>query len=433
MGPRLDLTRRRFLGAAGTAGLAAAAGCQSQGDAEQSVTPAAVPDEEGKRGTLVVRYDAAGESGPATSAMQDLITSFMEARSGVRVVTQQPSEAPPESGRSVVSFGRLGAAVADRADRGELSSVETVWDPVSSRIPNGLVQTCYLSRELVAVPQTVHWLNCLYYNPTVLESADSDRETYATVSQLAAEPGSLTGAVDALFATPFGSPRDRVALWESVLSSRLVSQRQFDQIRSWRADTNRLTLRRAMRDYAAALSLLPADAAGVAPTTLLDRVVDGRLGFARLSSRAVPYLLDRSDAVYGTDWEIAPMFSSPWAVVADVEGFVVSVASADLALPLSFLQFATEPDTQRQFNATRGAVPARTDAANAVDDHPVYRTAAAHYQDATIHAPSFADGLVVREDVRRQIAAELSELETHGSIERTTDGLLSVLENVSML
>jgi len=431
-----SLTRRRLLGAAGVGALSAMAGCQTGDDgggSEPTVTPAPVPADEAISGPLVVRYGAAGGSGPTTEAMTGLIESFAEDRGSMRVFTQPRSAPPPESGRSVVAFGRLGAAMVDRAERGELVPLETLWESLSGRVPNGLVQTSYLTRDLVAVPQAVTRQNTLFYNPSVLAAAGVGVETYATVSDLADEPGPLAAEVETLFGTPLGSLRDRVALFESVLSSRLVSQRQFDQLRSGTAERNRLMLARAVGDYASALSLLPPGEGDISTSELLDGVLEGRIGFARLSSRAVTALIRREDAVYGEDWAVAPMFSSPWTVVADVEGFVIPQSTAALGRSRSFLRFATGTEPQRQFGARGGWVPARTDAASAVDHHPAARALATHYERATIHAPSLSRDIAVRQSVRNRLANTLEALEYHGSTETATDGVVTAFEDTAML
>ena len=224
-----------------------------------------------------------------------------------------------------------------------------------------------------------------------------------------------------------------MALFESVLSSRLVSQRQFDQLRSGTAERNRLMLTRAVRDYSAALSLLPPGEGDISTGELLDGVVEGRIGFARLSSRAAGALAEREGAVYGEDWAVAPMFGSPWTVVADVEGFVIPRSTASLGRSRSFLRFAMGAEPQRRFGASGGWIPARTDAAAAVDHHPAARALAAHYERATIHAPSLSRDIAVRQPVRNRLGNTLDAFEYNGSVETATEGVVIAFENTAML
>lgn len=432
MPSRDGLTRRRLL-ATGLAAVGALAGCQTGDEAPRTVTPADVPSGVVDPGRLIVRYDDAGRRTPTTRALAGTIDAFTDRRESTTVRTAPRSGRAPGPDDSVVAFGRLGAAAAGRAERGELSELDTLWEAVASRVPNGLVQTAYLDRKLVAVPQAASRTNTLYYNPSVLADAGVGLERYATVSDLTTVPGPLDDAVETLFATPMRSARDRVALWESVLSSRLVSQRQFDQLRSGQANRNSLVLLRSVRDYDAALSALPADAATLSPTALLDRVLDGTVGFARLSSRAALDLIAREDATYGEDWAVAPMFSSPWAVVTDVSGFVIPASTAAPDRARSFVRFATAPDRQRRFAATQGTIPARIDAAAGVDAHPAYASVAEHYREATVHAPSLSAGVAVREPVRTRLDEALVAFADHGSVDTAVADVADALETVSML
>lgn len=425
-------TRRRLL-AAGVAAAGALAGCQTGDEETTTVTPAAVPSGAVDPGRLVVRYDDAGRRTPTARAMAGTIGAFTDRRDAVEVRTGPRTDRAPGPDDSLVAYGRLGAAVVDRAERGDLTEVEDRWDAVATQMPEGLFQTSYLGGRLVAVPQALTRLNTLYYNPSVLDSAGVDPEAYPTVSDLTTAPGPLDDAVETLFSAPMRSAGDRLALWESTLSSRLVSQRQFEQLRAGGAGSNRLTLRRTMRDYGAALSALPDDADALSPAALLDGVLDGRVGFARLSSRAALGLIGREDATYGEDWALMPMFNSPWATVLDVEGFVVPVATAELDRPRSFVRFATGADTQRRFAAASGTVPARRDAAEAVAHHPSYESVAAHYREATVYAPSMATGVTVRGPVRTRLHDALVAFADHGSVDTAVDGVVDALNGVSML
>lgn len=422
------LTRRQLLGAGGAA-LATLTGCQALDGESETVTPAAVP--QGRVGpTLELRHAGAGGSGPLARAVGGLAEAFRTERPDVRIVEQRASDSR-SADRSLVSYGRLGAALLSGSDR-ELSRLTEVWNDSSRWFPSGLLRVCYRDWNVVAIPQSVHQLNCLFYNPTTLAEAGVKPDSYGTVADLQAAPGPLAERVETLFAQPLRSGRDRLALWESLLGGRLIGQRQYDQLVAGYVAPNGPTVERATRDYAAALSMLPDDADSMTPQAALDGVLDGTVGFAHLPSWMVAALVE-ADTEYGTDWAVTSMFSSPRVVVVVPEGFAVPSSTVELALPRSFVRFALEVDPHRAFGAARGAVPARTDVAGSVDDrHPAYRELWSTYAEATIHAPSIADGVAVRPSIQRRLAGALADFEAHGSVEETAATLLAAFDETEL-
>ena len=429
-------SRRRLLASVGGAAAAALSGCQvfESADSEETVTPAAVPDPARSGGRLLVRHEGAQNEGPAEAAMTDLLEAFAARNEGLRVGTAPPDAPRPATpNAATVDLGHVGGALAPRAEAGDLAILERTWERIRQHIPVGLSVACYLDRDLVAIPQSVHRLNCLYYNPATLDRAGVDIETYTTFRDLHEEPAGLGEAVDTLFAQPLASPRDRLALWESLLGGRLVSQAQFDQMVTGGVPPHSVPVRRATGDYAAALSMTP-DAARVAPPeVLLDGVVDGEIGFVRQPSWVAHHLVGRADATYGENWAVAPVFSSPWVFTFVADGFAVPGASGDLSTARAFVRFAIETERQRHYNERRGAIPARQDIAGSVDHHPFYAAQAEDYQRATIFARSLADQMAVTESVRRQLFEALAGFERHESVERTTGELVAALETASML
>lgn len=413
------LGRRSLLAtlAAGVTGTLA--GCES-GEETPSLSPAPVPDPEAARvdGTLLLHSDADGRS-PEGRALTSLGSAFGADRESVsvRVRRRPPASTPTDS--AVVRYGPLGATLADRVDT--LRSLERVWDPRREHVPDPVAGASALDRRFVAVPQVVHRVNTLFYNPDVLDSAGVTPETYTTVATLAASPGGLAEEVETLFTQPLRDWRDLLALWESALCSRLLNQGQFAQLRTGATDPLGLLLRRSLRDLDAALSLIPAADHEADPTALLDGVVDGRVGFVRQPTWLARHLLAREDATYGENWAVTPMFAGPRTVVFASEGFSVPRSEASPLLADSFLRFALAPQRQRRFAGTVGASPARTDVA--VDGHPFVVETARAYREATIHAPSIAHGRAVRPSVGADAATTLSTFVSERDVEAASEAL----------
>lgn len=425
------VTRRRLLASAGGAALGALAGCQGFGSSDpETLTAAPVPEGTLPTGQLTVRHRPA-ETGPSRQALRELAAEFDRATEGIDPVVVPAERA---SGRStpnggVLTYRGVGARLRGVVD--DHHSLDSLWQDVRPVVPDGLAAACYLGRSRVAVPQTVHRLNCLYYNPTVLEDAGVSPEDYTTVQTLAAEPGPLADAVETLFAQPLRSPTELLALWESLLASRLYRERQYVQYVVGDISDNPLPIRRSLRDLDAALSMLPASAQDAAPEALLDDVVDGTVGFVRQPTWTGTHLIDRSDATYGTDWAVAPVFASPWTVTFAAWGFSVPNAPTRAAAPQDVIEFATTPARQQQFCATARAIPARTDVV--VDAHPMVAEQAEDYREASMHLPSMAHGIAVRPPVRRRLETALSSFRQHRNVDRGVEDLVAALRTARVL
>lgn len=418
------ISRRRLLGAAGAAAVGAVAGCQT-GDSGQraTITPAEVPDSGREAETLVVRHAAAGESGPAADAMTDLLNGFAEARPTVAVREAPMVERPPPEESGVVRFGRLGSSLLFDSGIDGFESLEERWEELSA-FPAPLLQTAFWKWDTVAIPMAVDRVNCLYYNPTVLAEAGVDPRDYATIRDFASERARLDVAP---FVQPLRTPRDRLALWESLLTGRLGGQWQYDQLLAGEGSPNRVFLENTLVDYDAALSLLPDDSTAD-PRTLLDRVADGSVGFVRLPGRATRYLRDKSGTEYGEDWAIAPMFGSLGTECLAVDGFAIPESTASLGTPRAFVRFGTERDPMARYCRTRGTVPARADVAESVTG-PARKRLAAGYLEGSAYPLSFAYGVGVRAEIRTRLADVLSAFETHRDTERATEELIEVFED----
>lgn len=431
------VTRRRLLGALAAAATSTFAGCQAFDSSEsaETITPAAVPSPTLSPGTLLVRYAGASTDGLASRAMTDLLQSFVTANQSVRVrqgSLDGDATAATIDG-AVVTLDHVGGALAPKAQADELAILERTWEQIRAEIPVGLAVACYLDRDLVAIPQSIHRLNCLYYNPSVLAEAGVDIETYTTFADLASKPSGLEEVVDTLFAQPLRSPRDRLALWESLLGGRLVSQRQYDQLVTGGVPQSSVPVLRATRDYAAALSMTPDSVREAPPSALLDGVLDGAIGFVRQPSSVAHYLADRPDATYGENWAVTPVFSSPWVVTFVADGFSVPANTADLSTARTFVRYAIESERQRRFNERRGAIPARMDVAASVDHHPFYVEQATDYREASMYARSMADSMAISDAVRAALFEALADFERHGVVDRTADDIIDALASASML
>lgn len=422
------VTRRQALGLTATA-LAGLTGCQTSGsdnNPDDTVTPVSVPGS-----TVHLRHDT-GDDSPTGAALDQLRRAF-ETETGVEVVESayegSASEQGGESSAEAVTYGRIGATLAQRA--GSLRDLSDLWEGKREVYPYGLVVSSFIDRSFVVVPQTAHRLNCLYYNPSVLSAAGVTPEDYATVSDLQRAPGPLTESVETLFAQPLRSATDLLELWEGLLGSRLYRERQYVQYVVGDVDDQPLPIVRATRDLDAALSMLPPDATETTPESLLDGVVDGSIGFVRQPTWAGRHLIDRDDATYGTDWAVAPLFASPWTLTVVADGFAIPSTSARATTPRELLQFATTPERQRQFCVTAGAIPARTDVT--VDAHPMLAEQATAYREASMHLPSMAHGIAVRPPVRRRLEGALSSFRNHRDTDRAVDEIVAALRTAEVL
>jgi len=422
-GPRT--TRRQLLATAAAA--TSLAGCQTSinDDSDETVTPAPVPEEEVSGETMALRY--AGDD-PTVAAIDQLIANFETVHEGSDLVAAPLGDATSNSGPTVV-YDRIGANLAPRGAR--LRDLSELWDGERDAYPYGVTVSSFIARSFVVLPQAVHRLNCLYYNPRVLADAGVVLEDYATVSDLRASPGALDSAVETLFAQPLRRAVELLELWESLLAGRLYRERQHVQYVVGDVPDNPLPIRRSLRDLDAALSMLPASAQDATPAALLDGVVDGSVGFVRQPTWVARELVDRPDTTYGTDWAVAPVFASPWTVTFVAWGFAAPGTPSRAATPREVIDFATTPERQRAFCVTARALPARTDVT--VDSHPMMAEQAADYRAASMHLPSMAHGIAVRPPVRRRLETALSSFRQHRDVDRGVADLVAALRTARVL
>jgi len=424
--PNTQKSRRQVLAAA--AAVTGLAGCQTSGTGESTdtVTPAPVPEGAVGGGTVELRH--ATSTDLTGAAIDQLIAAFEAAHEGSDLVGVPLGGADSADSPAVV-YDRIGANLARRGAR--FQDLSGLWEGERDAYPYGVTVSSFIARSFVTIPQALHRVNCLYYNPGVLSEAGVALEDYPTVSDLADSPGPLDDAVETLFAQPLRTATELLALWESLLASRLYRERQYVQYVVGDISDNPLPIRRSLRDFDAALSMVSDDAHEATPEALLDDVVDGTVGFVRQPTWTGTHLIDRRDATYGTDWAVAPLFAAPWTVTFVAWGFAAPSAPTRTAAPREVVEFATTPARQRAFCATARALPARTDVT--VDAHPMLAEQAEDYREASMHLPSMAHGIAVRPPVRRRLETALSSFRQHRNVDRGVEDLVTALRTARVL
>lgn len=432
-------SRRSFLRALTAGGTLAIAGCQSgdQRSAER-VTPAPVPALDRTTvplatSTLEVRHGDL--DGPDAAAMGDLLATFDDAHRPVSVVDRRlpgglDDQVRKVEDRVVVGYGPIGAALRPLAS--SLLDLSTVWNDQGFNAGAGPANTCMIDYRLVAIPQSLHRLNCLYYDPVRLDDAGLEPTDFATLPAFLSALAEATD-VPIPFARPLRDARERLALWEILLVGHVDRRASYLQLVSGTVDDHRDDVRAATADFAGLWSGLTPSVRRSDPATLLDGVVEERIGCVALPSWAARHLLARPDSSYGVDWAVSAVPGTAKRFPFTGDGFVAFSASDHREVATRFLTEATSVRAQQRFTQRSGSVLPRIAFDAGGDPHPFYHDQWNDYRRSWMQPPSIAYGQAVSPDVRRAIEAALSTMDNHWDVDRTTDEILAALERATVL
>lgn len=439
MGRANTRSRRSFLRVAAGIGAAGIAGCQGgpRGTNEQ-VTPAPVPAVDRTTiplppSTLEVRHGVLDR--PTGAAMADLRRRFDRRHRPVTVVDRTTDDerrpTPSGDGDAIVGFGPLGAALRPQAPA--LLDLSDLW--LEQLVTNsGPSNACLLSQRLVAVPQLLHRLNCLYYDPSLVEESGVDPADYDSLPAFVADLDRLPDGIVVPFARPMRTPTESLALWEVLLSGTVQHSAAYTQLVSGTVADHRDRLRAATAAFETVRSGLEPAARQRDPAALLDGIVDGDVGFVAAPSWAARHLRDREGTTYGSDWTASPVPGTEGRFPFTGSGLYVYAASDERLVGRAFLRFATSIGPQRRFNRLAGSIVPQSNADSVSEDrHPFYREQWADYYSSQMQPLSIAYGLAVRPSVRRDVEKALVALVNHDDVDRATDGIQTALSRASVL
>ena len=434
----LSLSRRALLAGVGTAAVGGLAGCSGgESDSLEGVTPARVPPVRRTTpplpiSTLEVRHQAVADDGPAAAAMNRLVAAFEQRQKTVTVRQVPPDKRPDgqltatvERERALLDYGRAGQALAARSDPERSRDLSGVWeDRLDFTVPGGVTDSCYLGMRLVAVPLELHRVNCLYYNPAVVERAGVDPHAIESVAGLVAQAEALADVVETPLAAP-GTPTTLLALWESLLGARIDSLGTFLQLLSWSVPDHRPKVAGALSDLDTLLGVASAPAG---ERSVLDAVVSESVGFVQAPSWAAQSLIARPDAAFGENWAVAAVPGTDGSFVFSANAFSVPRRTNRLEVVEAFLALASSPALQRRFNEIRGSIPPRRDVAAEMSGHEFYATQSQAYRWASVTLPSMAYGLAVASPARQRLLNALVNFQGTRDREQATEQIQAVFE-----
>jgi glucose/mannose transport system substrate-binding protein len=406
------LSRRALLATAGTLASGPLAGCRAlrDGGGETTVTPVDVPADTRTTvplppSTLTVAhpYDRARGS----DAMGALLRTFGRRYPNVDLDAVPSLDGAPtaiEDGAGPnVWYGRPGATLRVAAQSVDLLALDdTVWtEAFDYDIPGGTSLLTVLDTSHVAVPLELQRLNCLFYNPTVLETAGVDPRELTRVDRLFDALEAIASETDATpLAQSTGLATALFELWETILLAALESRAAYLGLTSSNVQPFAGEMRRSLDLFDRYLNAVADEFTGRTPARIVDRLAAGDVALTRQPTTAAP--VADPDAEYGTDWDVIPFPATEGFVLLDAYSFQALADAPSRDATLAFLRYVGATETQARYCRRRGAIPART----SVDPDrlsPFYQVQAKQYRSSFAQLGSISRAIAVAPSIRDRL------------------------------
>ncbi|WP_430505743.1 ABC transporter substrate-binding protein [Haloparvum sp. PAK95] len=440
------LSRRTILkttGAAGAAGLTGLAGCA--GDGGEGGDGTATEDGGGSDGDggnaleIVHWWTAGGEK----EALDALLSGFKEAYPDVEV-ENNPAPGGAGSALDTVIKNRVlnedppstfqiwpGKALFPYTDADLLNDIsESVWgkNDMKSAYLDGVQAAAKGGTEnFVSVPINIHRLNNLFYNKSVVESANVDPESINDPNQLLDALDTIAQETDA---TPMAhqtqAPWSTVQLWETVFIGE-QGVGEFEDFIAGNVESLESEVKSSLERVKSYSEYFPDDAGSISWDTANSAVVEGEAAFIHQGDWAAGQYKASSDFEYDTDWgnTAFPGTSGVYSLVMD--SFVFPTNNPSPEATRKFLTYAGTKDAQRRFNAKKGSIPPRTDVS--MDEFgPFLQAQSEDFANSNEQPTTIAHGTAVRPSVKSNIESAFSSFLESWDVDATYDELVSAFD-----
>ncbi|GAA1580088.1 ABC transporter substrate-binding protein [Actinoplanes couchii] len=274
-----------------------------------------------------------------------------------------------------------GAELLDHIDAGQVADLSADFDTWGLRaaLPDGLIQTLTVNGRVWSVPAGVHRANVVWANQRVLAEAGI-RAAPATVAEFVADLETLRrGGME----SPLALGRDwtQLMLLEAVLISALGPE-EFTGLFTGDTRWDGSEVTGAIEDYARILAYSNTDRNSLDWPQAQRLLADGKAGYQLMGDWAAADLTDG----FGTF--AFPGNGAAFQWLAD--SFALTSAAANPEGARCWLKTVASPEGQREFNARKGSIPARTD--TATTGFSDYQIRAAADWRSGVPVPSCAHG-----------------------------------------
>ncbi|MGZ0746193.1 ABC transporter substrate-binding protein [Haloparvum sp. AD34] len=440
------ISRRTILkttGAAGAAGLTGLAGCA--GDGGEGGDGTATEDGGGSDGDgdnaleIVHWWTAGGEK----EALDALLSGFKEAYPDVEV-ENNPAPGGAGSALDTVIKNRVlnedppstfqiwpGKALFPYTDADLLNDIsESVWgkNDMKSAYLDGVQAAAKGGTEnFVSVPINIHRLNNLFYNKSVVESANVDPESINDPNQLLDALDTIAQETDA---TPMAhqtqSPWSTVQLWETVFIGE-QGVGEFEDFIAGNVESLESEVKSSLERVKSYSEYFPDDAGSISWDTANSAVVEGEAAFIHQGDWAAGQYKASSEFEYDTDWgnTAFPGTSGVYSLVMD--SFVFPTNNPSPEATRKFLTYAGTKDAQRRFNAKKGSIPPRTDVS--MDEFgPFLQAQSEDFANSNEQPTTIAHGTAVRPSVKSNIESAFASFLESWDVDATYDELVSAFD-----
>ncbi|WIM95120.1 extracellular solute-binding protein [Actinoplanes oblitus] len=299
-----------------------------------------------------------------------------------------------------------GAELTDYIDAGQVQDLTAYYDAWGLRaaFPAGLVDDLTVHGKIYSVPANIHRANVVWTNPAVLARAGL---AATPPKDLRAFLGDLAKLRAAGVEAPLALGRDwtQLMLLEAVLISDLGAG-GFAGLFTGETAWTGAPVTRAVGDFARLLSFGNADRDSLDWPQAERLLIDGKAGYQLMGDWEAADLAAKGLAGYG--WFTFPGNGGTFQWLADA--FTMATGTLNLTGTECWLKTVGSAAGQRDFNAAKGSIPARTDVPS-TGFSPYQQSAMADWKSAT-QVPSCAHGSACSQPWQNAINAALTAYAT---------------------
>ncbi|SDT78594.1 ABC transporter substrate-binding protein [Actinoplanes derwentensis] len=274
-----------------------------------------------------------------------------------------------------------GAELLDHIDSGQVADLSAEFDAWGLRtaLPAGLIETLTVNGRVWSVPAGVHRANVVWANERVLAAAGI-RTVPANLDEFVRDLETLRGSG---VESPLALGRDwtQLMLLEAVLISGLGPER-FTGLFTGETRWDSAPVTAAIGDYARVITFSNTDRNSLDWPQAQRLLVDGTAGYQLMGDWMA------ADLAAGFDTFAFPGNGTAFQWLAD--SFALTSAAANPEGARCWLRTVASPEGQREFNARKGSIPARTD--TATTGFTDYQVEAAKDWRSGVPVPSCAHG-----------------------------------------
>lgn len=413
-----NVTRRRYLKAAGLLGAGGLAGAASA---------------QGNNFEIIHWWTAGGEK----DAISALIEGFEEEYPDVQV---QNNPAPGGAGSALdtVIKNRVlnrnppstfqiwpGQALHPYVEGDVLNSIgDSVWtQSVREAYRDDVENLAKPQDNYVAVPINIHRLNNLFYNTEVVNEAGVDPTNIDDAQSLLEAMQTVDEQTEATaMAHQTKTAWSTVQLWENVFISQNGVDPYVDLTNQGNVSAHEQQVRDALSMVAEYRNFFPEDAGSLTWDQANSRVINGEAAFIHQGDWAAGQYISTDDFNYEEQWDYVPFpgTSGTYHVVSD--SFVFPKNNPTPEITRNWLEYCASVDAQVRFNPPKGSIPPRTDVPT--DPFGPFLTQQfSDFKDSERQPASIAHGTAVIPEVKSNVEGAFAGFAGNWNVDRAYNQL----------